>query len=258
MENAVLITGASSGFGKEFARIFAQKGNNVLLVARRSDVLENMKKELEADFGIKAFVLAMDLSSDDAADQVFSFTKKLDLNIETLVNNAGYGDWSEFASADMEKLNSMVHLNALTLLKLCRLYAPLMKEKGRGYILNVASIAAFSAGPLMGTYYASKAFVLSLSESLHEELKKSGVCVTALCPGPANTGFTKLAALDGTAFAHAFTKTSAKSVAEYGYKKLIKNKAIAVPGLTAKFMHFFLKILPRSLTRKAIYAIQKK
>ena len=258
MEKAVLITGASSGFGKEFAKLYAKDKNNLVLVARSEDTLNQIKAELEDSYGITVYVYAKDLSVPQAAKEVFAFTEQKDICVTTLINNAGYGDWCEFTQADPAKLDAMIQLNITALFQLCRLYAPIMKQNKSGSILNVSSLAAFSAGPLMATYYATKAFVLSLSESLAEELKPYGVTVSALCPGPANTGFVQKAELSSSSFAKAFSHMSAKKVAEYAYKKHKAKKTIILPGLLPKLMVFGARLAPRSLCRKVVMSIQKK
>lgn len=258
MENVVLITGATSGFGREFANLYAKDKHNLVLVARSNDTLMQIKQDLEAEYGITVHVYAKDLSVSGAAQSVFDFTRQHDITVTTLVNNAGYGDWCDFVSADMAKLTSMIQLNVTALFELCKLYAPVMKENHSGSILNVASIAAFSAGPMMATYYATKAFVLSLSESLALELKPYGIKVSVLCPGPSNTGFVQKAAISSASFAKSFSHMSAKKVAVYAYKKHATGKIIILPGLITKLTALGFKLTPRAFSRKIVMHVQKK
>ena len=178
-----LITGASGGIGAELARLFAAAGFDLVLVARRKEKLDELKNELESAHKIKVSVFECDLSKDGAAQKVFAFTQEQNISVDVLVNNAGFGDWGLFAECNLEKQNQMIHLNILSLTELTRLFVPQMTERKSGRILNVASIASFMPGPKMSVYYASKAFVRSFTEALSVELKKTGVTVTALCPG---------------------------------------------------------------------------
>lgn len=254
--NCVLITGASGGIGLEFARIFAKEKNNLFLVARNKDKLEEVKRELEAE-GKEVFILSADLTREEEVDRVFAFAVENGLNIETLVNNAGFGDFGEYASCNYEKQRDMVNLNVLALMKLTHMFLPAMKEKGCGEILNVASIASFQPGPLMSVYYASKAFVLSFSEALYSELKKSGVKVCALCPGPIKTGFEKAANLDNSGLFKNMKVATAAQVARFGYKKLKKGKAVAIYGSSNRFLIFASRFAPRSMVRKVVHKIMK-
>ena len=184
-----LITGASGGFGAQFAKLFAKDGYNLVLVARRTQLLNSLKTQLEGEYGVDVTVITKDLSAPDAADEIFAFTQAEGLNIDVLVNNAGFGILGNFAASDGAKQQQMLNLNILTLTKLCHLYLPYMLSQRKGHILNVASIAGFAPGPGMATYYASKAYVLNFSDAFATELRGTGVTVTALCPGPVNTGF---------------------------------------------------------------------
>ncbi|MDE6442233.1 MAG: SDR family oxidoreductase, partial [Clostridia bacterium] len=195
MNNTALVTGASGGLGLEFAKLLAKDGNDLLLVARNGHRLEEIKDELEKAHGVKVYFLACDLTQDDSANKVYDYAKENSLQIDVLINNAGFGDFGNYLDSVWEKQRDMINLNVLALMRLTYLFVPEMKERGKGKILNVASIASFQPGPLMSVYYASKAFVLSFSEALAVELKKTGVTVTALCPGPVRTCFEKAANL---------------------------------------------------------------
>ena len=195
MKNVALITGASGGLGECFAELFARDGYNLILVARNEEKLNRVKERMNREYNVSAEIFVCDLSDTDAADKVYAFAAEKEAEIAALVNNAGFGDFGEFHRADPEKLTAMVQVNDMTLMRLTRLILPQMTQRKSGKILNVASVAAFAPGALMSVYYASKAFVLSLSEGLSVELKKYGVTVTALCPGPTKTGFESAAAL---------------------------------------------------------------
>lgn len=257
MKGTVLITGASSGLGYEFSKLFAREGYTLVLTARNSQRLLEIKEEVEGKYGCSVHVFAADLSREEAADGIFEFTKSHNLQIDFLVNNAGFGDFGEFAQLDPDKQCNMINVNVFSLTKLCRLFIPQMAERKNGKILNTASIAAFQAGPLMAVYYATKAYVLSLTEALSYELKNSGIAVTALCPGPTKTGFEDSAGLENSGLFKNLKVADAKSVAEYGYKSAVRGKVIAIPGLLNKLTVTGAKFAPRSLSRAAAYKIQK-
>lgn len=251
-----LITGASSGFGKEFATIFAKDGYNLVLVARSTDKLEKIKSQLEMLYGVDVFVVTLDLSAQNAADFLFAYTQKKGLDIDVLVNNAGFGALGSFAHSDLAKQQDMINLNVLTLTKLCHLYLPYMLEKGDGKILNVASIAGFAPGPGMSVYYATKAFVLSFSDALATELKGTGVTVTALCPGPVNTGFAAAAGFKHSILFSNKPDGKAAQVSRYGYNAMKKGKAVALPDMLCKLGAFAVRLAPRAVAKNVIYAVQ--
>jgi len=257
MENVVLITGASSGIGLEFSKIFAREGYNLLLIARNERKLFSLKKELERDYKIKAEILPKDLYKRHSAEEIYKFTKEKNIQVEILVNNAGFGDFGEFASSNLKKQEEMIDVNVRALVKLTYFYLNDMKEKNRGKIMNVASLAAFQPGPLMAVYYATKAFVLSFTEALSVELKDTKIKVSALCPGPTKTGFEEKANLESSGLFKNLKNATAKEVAEYGYKKLMKGRVVAVHGFKNKTIAFGGKVFPRSIVRYVTYLIQK-
>ena len=222
-----LITGASAGLGAEFARQCRQRGDELVLVARRKDRLEALAEELGS-----CHVVAADLARPEAAAKLLADVSGLGLRIDTLINNAGFGAAGTFVEAPPERLLEMIDLNTRSLTELCRLALPAMLERRRGYILNVASTAAFQPGPYSAVYYATKAYVLSLSEALHEESKGSGVHVTALCPGPTATEFFEVAGSPNGRLAK--MATDPKAVVAAGLAGLARNKPIAIPGLANK------------------------
>jgi short-subunit dehydrogenase len=256
-KETALITGASRGLGLELARIFAREGYDLVLVARSADRLLALKDELEAAHGIRAAVFACDLSIKGAAAAVHDFTRAQGLDIDVLVNNAGFGDFGAFADCDWPKQYEMVQLNITALMQLTHCYLPAMLERGRGRILNLASVASFQPGPLMSVYYASKAFVLSFTEALSVELKNSGVYVTALCPGPTRTGFEERAGMGASGLFKHLRPDGARRVAEYGYRQLQKGRVIAVPGGVNKLAPFFSRIAPRRVIRHFVWRLQK-
>ncbi|MCR5101998.1 MAG: SDR family oxidoreductase [Butyrivibrio sp.] len=257
MSRVVLITGASSGFGYEFSKIFASKGYDLVLIARSEDRLISIKKKLEKKYSIKVYVLVQDLSLENSGKKVYDYTKDNGLAVDILINNAGFGDYGRFADSSLEKQLQMINLNDRVLTELTHLFLRNMIINKSGKILNVASIASFEAGPMMSVYYASKAYVLSFTESLACELKGTGVTVTALCPGPTETGFTKGAEMPDSRLADSFRFTKASDVARYGYKSLMKGEVIAIPGILNKMGVLAVKFLPRSFVRDIVYRFQQ-
>ncbi len=258
MKNVALITGASGGLGECFAELFARDGYNLILVARNEEKLNRVKERMKREYNVSAEIFVCDLSDTDAADKVYAFAAEKEAEIAALVNNAGFGDFGEFHRADTEKLTAMVQVNDMTPMRLTRLILPQMTQRKSGKILNVASVAAFAPGALMSVYYASKAFVLSLSEGLSVELKKYGVTVTALCPGPTKTGFESAAALGESGLFKNLKNADAMKTATFGYKKMKKGKAVAVHGAYNRFLVRLMKFAPRALVRKCVYNIQKE
>ena len=243
-----LITGASSGIGADMARILSDKGYDLILVARNKRKMEVLAKELKTN----AEIIPMDISSTYNCTELYNLVKKK--NIDVLVNNAGFGLFGEFCCTKLDKELDMIELNVKTVHTLTKLFLKDFVKKDKGYILNVASSAAFMPGPLMATYYATKAYVLHLTESINEELrrKKSNVFICALCPGPVSTNFNKVAGVS-------FNLESLESydVAKYAVKQMFKKKVVIIPGFKIKMGVFALRLLPMSLVRKIAYKIQK-
>jgi len=245
-----LITGASAGLGVEFARQLSASGHRLVLVARRKDRLEALAKELG-----NARPVAIDLARPGAAAKLMADLEKAGEEVELLVNNAGFGLFGKFATLDPGRLREMVDLNVGALTDLCRAVAPRMIERRSGAILNVASTAAFQAGPGMAVYFATKAYVLSFTEALHEELKPHGIKVSALCPGPTRTEFGDVAgwvsnpAVDRMAM-------NAGPVVELGLRALERNQAVRVTGAINKVGAAATRFLPRGLLRKIAGAIK--
>lgn len=256
MKKTVLITGASSGFGSEFAKIFAANGYDLVLTARNEEKLEALAAELKEKHGTEVFVIVKDLSQKDAAFDIFNETEQAGIQTDILINDAGFGDYSRYAEADWEKQYEMVNVNIIALIQLTRLYLPQMMQRKEGRILNMASMAAFAPGPYMSVYYASKAFVLSFSEALTGELKGTGVTVTAVCPGPTATGFEKEAGSGARKLFSATKKASAEDVALFSYRALMRGKSVAVPSFTNRISSVGQRFLPRSVLRAIILRLQ--
>ncbi len=252
----VLITGASSGIGKELARCFARDGSRLVLVARRRDPLEVLATQLRPASGIEAVVLVADLACPEGAARVFSQIERDGLEVDVLVNNAGFGAQGLFAQLPLDRQLEMVQLNATTLTHLTRTFLPGMIARRRGGILNIASTAAFQPGPHMAVYYASKAFVLSFSEALSEELSGTGVTVTALCPGPTATGFGEAAQMRRTPMFRLLTM-SASSVAEAGHRGFRRRRAVVIPGVWNRLLTFSVRLVPRWLSRRIVGAMNR-
>ena len=246
---ATLITGASAGLGAEFARQCARRGETLVLVARRRERLE----ALAAEVG-NAHAVAADLEAPGAAPRLLAKVESLGLHVETLINNAGFGLAGRFAALPAERQLAMIDLNVRLLAELCRLCAPKMLERGRGGILNIASTAAFQAGPNMAVYYATKSFVLSLTEALHQEMKGKGVKVSALCPGPTVTEFFDIAGAGNSRLAR--MGADAPSVVRSGLRGLDGNRAIVIPGVANRIGAQANRILPRAAMRRIIAAIK--
>lgn len=256
--NYTLLTGASSGIGFELAHEFAKHKHNLILVARSTQKLEELRTAIEAQYAVVAEVISLDLSRPDSADQLYKIVKEKNLKIDILVNNAGFGDHGLFVNSELSRNEDMIVLNTLTLTKLTQLFLPEMVKQGQGRILNVASTASFQPGPLMTVYYATKAFVLSFSEGLAEELKGTGVTVTALCPGPTASGFQAIANIQDINLLKAIKIPTSQEVAEYGYKALMNGTVVAVHGLMNSLMAMSSGFLPRALARKIVMKLQQK
>jgi uncharacterized protein len=253
-KQTALVTGASGGIGEDLARELAARQYNLVLVARSANKLEALGHELRQKHGIESTVISMDLSAPDAAERLNRELETRQLSIDVLVNNAGFGDYGEFWTLEANKTAQMLHLNITTLTMLTRALLPGMVARKRGKILNVASTAAFMPGPLMSVYYASKNYVLALSEGLSEELAGTGVTVTALCPGPVVTGFQTQAAMqDSKLVSNKSTMMTSEEVAKQGIAALERGQRVVIPG----FMNQILALVPRWVPRAFVPGIVK-
>lgn len=246
----VLITGATSGIGLEFAHIYAQHNYDLLIIARSEDKLLKLKAELETRYAIHVYVFVQDLSTCKAANNVYEFTRKNNLDIEILINNAGFGDYGNFYEYDMQKQINLLQVNIVTLVELTRYFLPPMLERDSGQIINMSSVAAFCAGPKMSLYYASKSFVRSFSEALSEEVKNSNVNILALCPGPTSTGFENAANMKESKMFHFIKPKTAKQVALAGYNASCKGKTLKYYGIEVKLFNIMERLVPRFSSRK--------
>ncbi|WP_085518901.1 SDR family NAD(P)-dependent oxidoreductase [Marivirga sericea] len=253
-----LITGASSGIGLELAKIHAQKGHNLVLVARSEQKLNDLKKELESQYKITATVISSDLSNPEAAHQLFELTEKDNIQVDYLINNAGFGDFEEFHKSDLNKALEMIGLNIKSLTILTRLYLDGMVKRKSGKIMQLASTASFQPGPLMAVYYATKHYVLAFSEAIAEELNGKGVTVTALCPGPTASGFQNAADLGDSKLVKGKKLPTSAQVAKYGFESMMKGKRVAIHGFQNKLMAFSVRFTPRSWVTALVKKLSEK
>lgn len=255
--DVTLVTGASAGLGEGFAKALATEGANLLLVARRVDKLTRLGALLAERHGVRVEVLAADLAAPGAADRVIEEAKSRGLVIDRLINNAGFGARGAFVELARDEQRRMVTLNCTALMELCHAVLPGMIERKRGGILNVASTAAFQPGPWMAIYYATKAFVLSFSEALHEEVRGAGVKVAALCPGPTRTEFADVAGMSDSALFQRFA-SDADAVVRDGLAALEANTAVKVSGALNMMMAESIRFTPRGLARRIAGGLQKR
>lgn len=250
MKETVLVTGASSGIGLELAKCFAADKSDLVLVARSTDALEKLAAELRAAHGISATVLTADLAQAGAGEKIFQELQGRGIVVDVLVNNAGFGLHGGFAELPLTRQLEIISVNVSALVELTGLFLPAMIARNRGGVLNVGSVAGFLPGPNMAVYYASKAFVLSFSEALHEELRGKNIAVTNLCPGPTETNFSQVARSHRIRQTRA-KKMSAAEVARIGYADFRAGICLSVPGAQNKFLAGALaKLLPRGTARK--------
>lgn len=242
-----LVTGASSGIGRDIAKELSKKGYELILVARNKEKLEETQKELVTN----SKIICMDLSNNENCIKL----KELTGNVDVLVNNAGFGDFGSFEETDLNKELDMIKTNIMAMHILTKIYLKDMKKKDKGYILNVASIAGFLPGPLMSTYYATKAYVVSLTEGISEELRrsKSNVKISILCPGPVKTNFNNVANVK-----FSIPSQSSEYVAKKAVEGMLKNKLIIIPGVKIKMVKFFSKIVPDKMLAFFSYNMQHR
>ena len=245
----VLITGASSGIGRDMAKVISKKADELVLVSRDIEKLKEVKKEIERD--AKVEIISMDLTNEENCKEIHNRVK----NVDILINNAGFGDCGFFSETDLDKELNMIKTNIIAYHILTKLYLKDMKEKNSGKILNVASIAGFMPGPLMATYYATKNYVVRLSEAIREELKKekSNVQISILCPGPVSTNFNKVANVKFN-----LREANSMKVAKYAIKNSEKGKFYIVPGIDVKFAKAGAKIFPSNFIAKITYKAQQR
>lgn len=245
-----LVTGATSGIGKELAKCFVINGYNLVIVARNEKDLRATADEFRKQYGAEIATVQADLSMPDAAEKIYKALNGKALDV--LVNNAGFAEYGPFAESDIKKILASMRLNMETMTHLTRLVLPDMIDRRAGKILNVASTAAFQPGPLMAVYYATKAYVLSFSEAVRYELRGTGVSITTLCPGPTSTNFQKISQFGKTNIVK-MGLMRADEVAQQGYLGLIDCVPVVVPGIKNKIGAFLTRFAPRTLLLKIVY-----
>ncbi|MEP6508337.1 MAG: SDR family oxidoreductase [Gemmatimonadales bacterium] len=252
-----LLTGASSGIGLELAKQFAAHGHDLVITSRHRDAMEAVAGTIEGKFGVKVTVIPDDLTDTAAPQRLFDKIRAENIDVHFLVNNAGFGLGGEFADTDVTRELEMIQVNIAALTHLTKLFLPAMLKRKSGRILNVASIAAFLPGPLMAVYYASKAYVLSFSEALDEELRDSGVSVTCLCPGATDTNFAETAKVGNSKLFAKVGVAKADEVAKAGYEAMMKGERVAIVGLRNKVMVLAERFAPRNLVTKFVRLAQE-
>jgi uncharacterized protein len=241
-----LVTGASGGIGLELARVLAREGCHLVISARTHSALETVARDLSSSYNVAVHTVAADLGTPDGARALMTEVASAGLDIDVLVNNAGFGLFGEFGTTSLEDEQRMIELNISALVTLTKLCLPGMLARRSGRVLNVASTAAFLPGPHMAVYYASKAFVLSFSEAIADELRGSGVTVTVLCPGPTATGFQDAARMQKSRLVQG-TMMSAVDVAEAGYRGMMDGQAVVIPGVMNRLVPWLVRVTPRRL-----------
>lgn len=242
-----LVTGASGGIGYELAKLFARDHYNLVLVARSPERLKLVANELQNEFGVSVKTVVLDLSEPWASKSLFEQLQQEAISVEVLVNNAGFGGFGEFASMTQEEILGQISLNITALTHLTRLFLPGMLSRRSGKIMNVASTAAFQPGPLMAVYYATKAYVLSFSEALANEVARSGVVVSCFCPGATDTNFQKRAGMENSRIFKKFGAMKVDIVARDGYRGLMAGKAVVFSGFQNRLVAESVRFAPRKL-----------
>lgn len=250
MKNTALITGASNGIGLELAKVHASKGGDLVLVARNKSKLDELKTDLEKQFKVSVYTIGKDLSATNAAQEIYDETNKQNIQVDYLINNAGFGDFGMFVETDWNKELQMINLNITTLTHFTKLYLQDMVKRRSGKIMNVASIAAFQSGPTMAVYCATKAYVLSFTEAVSNEVSDKGITITALCPGATETGFQAAGGMEESELFKGKKLPTAKEVAEYGYTSMIKGKTVAIHGIMNYIMSNSIRFIPRAMVLK--------
>ncbi|MFY7732441.1 MAG: SDR family NAD(P)-dependent oxidoreductase [Bacteroidia bacterium] len=253
-----LTTGASNGIGLELAKVHASKGGDLVLVARNKSKLDELKTELESKYKVSVYTIGKDLSVINSAQEVYDETTKQNIQIDYLINNAGFGDFGMFAETEWNKELQMINLNITTLTQFTKLYLQDMVKRRSGKIMNVASTAAFQSGPTMAVYFATKAYVLSFSEAVNNEVNDKGVTITTLCPGATESGFQAAAAMEESNLVKGKKLPTSKEVAEYGYASMMKGKTVVIHGLMNWIMANSVRFVPRAIVVKLTRKIQDK
>lgn len=256
MIKTALVTGAASGLGFELSLLLVKDGYNLVLIDIDELKLKKVKLLINNEFKNDVRILVKDLSQPNVARDIFNEVEKL--QIDVLINSAGFGLFGNFANTDWERESEMLHLHILTTTHLTKLILPAMISRKSGKILNISSLAAFQPGPLMSMYYASKSYILSFSEAIANELKNTGVTVTALCPGPTKTSFQEVVSENTSDNKISFNMANPSEVALYGYRAMQKGQTVAIPGLINKFLASLHRFVSRSMATKIVRNIQEK
>ena len=251
-----LVTGASMGLGAEFARLFAAEGYDLVLTARSGDRLTALKKEIEGLHGVRAHIVVQDLTDPHAPVAIYDDVRAAGLEVDVLVNNAGFGMYGFFYQSDLQTELDMIQVNIVALVHLTKLFVRDMVARKSGRIMNVASTAGFQPGPLQPVYYASKAFVLSFTEAIANELRGTGVTATALCPGPTPTEFQKRANVGKVRGLRLMMRVNPDVVVRAGYRGMMKGKPVVVPGALNNTIIFLLRLFPRRVVTAMVRQIQ--
>ena len=257
MSKTALITGASGGIGYELALLFARDGYDCILVARSQDKLKELAERVEREHRVKTLVLTKDLSRPSAVDEIYEEVTAASMQVDVLVNNAGFPVFGLFNETDLQVELEMLQVNVIALTALTKLVLKGMVERRAGRILNLASTAAFLPGPLMAVYYASKAYVLSFSEALSNELRGTGVTITALSPGPTRTGFQKRGVMEDSRLVQG-NIADAASVALAGYRGLMAGRTIVIPGFTNRLIPIVARLAPRGMVTRVVRRMQER
>ena len=259
MATTALITGASTGIGYELSKCFAADRHNLILIARQEAKLRHVAAELSGQFGVSAKVIVADLAKSDAPQKIADEIRTASLQVDYLVNNAGFGLGGKFSETDLAAELEMMQVNMVALVHLSKLFLPAMVARGSGKIMNVASTAAFQPGPLMAVYYATKAFVLSFTEAIANELAGTGVTVTALCPGPTHSEFQQRAHIENTRLVKGkfMGMMTSEAVAQIGYRGLMQGKRLVIPGLINKIGVQSIRLSPRRVATQIARMLQE-
>lgn len=255
MTRTALVTGASGGIGRELATLLARDGHDLVVVARSEEDLVDLGTQLQADHDVTVTVVVKDLADPDSPAEIQSALADRGIEVDVLVNNAGFGTYGRFLDTDLDTERDELQVNVVAVTELTKRFLPGMVERGEGRVLNVASVAAFQPGPLMAVYYASKAYVLSFSEALASELNGTGVTVTALCPGPTDTGFQSRAEMRASKLVQGNLQDPTE-VARAGIRGMQAGEAVVVPGLQNKLLTVAVRLLPRRVVRSMVKRVQ--
>lgn len=258
MSKTAFVSGASSGIGYEIAKLLAKDGYNLVITSRSESKFFEIKPEFEELYNIKVMIIPIDLTIPFVADEVYAGLIKKKISVDVLVNSAGMGDYGAFADCDWMRNRQMLQLNVIASTHLTRLFVEDMIKKGSGRILNIASTAAFHPGPLMSVFFATQAYMLSFTEALASELRGTGVSVSILCPGPTQTDFQRVSNMQNTRIFKGRKMASPESVAEYGYKAMMRGQTVAIHGLSNKLLTVLSKFLPRKLLTGITHYFQEE